>query len=144
MTRMQVRRGTGYSPPSLLPTELAIRTDNKWLYYGNDSNQPVLLYGQNIVPLERQVLTSNLQLSLTNARRQYIDTNGNDRDVVLPLQVVQGLIFVIRNIGDEIITVKEGANAIGTLGNSTFNNVQSGIEGEFVYDGVNWQITFYG
>lgn len=143
--RFKVRKGSGYSPASLLPAELAIRTDTNWLLYGQNNQSPLLLYGQNIIPLERHVLTGNLQLSLTNKRFQYIDPNGANRNITLPVQTVQGLIFNIRHVGTaNILFIKEGANTIGSLGNSGYNDIRSGKEAVFIFDGVNWEATFFG
>jgi hypothetical protein len=142
--RFRVRQGEGHSPSSLLPAELAIRTDTNWLFYGAGDQSANLFYGHNILPLERQVLSANLQLTLANKRFQFLDPDGGDWDVILPVQTIQGLVFNIRNIGTGTLRLKEGANLIGTLGIDSYNNIQSGKEGIFIFDGVNWEVTFFG
>lgn len=143
--RFKIRNGSGHSPATLLPSELGLRTDTLWLYYGESDQSPNILYGQNVIPLERPTLSAHYQLSLQNKRYQFIDPDGSDWDVILPIQTVTGLIFHIRNVNpSNTLTIKEGSTPIGTLGYSTYNDVKDGLEGIFIFDGVNWEVTFFG
>lgn len=142
--RIKVRSASGHSPTSLLPAELALRTDTNWLFYGDLSNNPELLSGQNRVSVARNTMTGNIQLDLTSARYQFCDPNGSNRDIVLPITPVLGLIFNIRNIGSEDLIIKQTTTAIATLGVTTQDNYKDGVEAVCIYDGIEWQLTIYG
>jgi hypothetical protein len=84
----------------------------------------------------REALSGNKTITATAPQYQFLDPNGSNRDVTLPV-AVSGMLFIVKNIGTGgyTLTVKDsGGSAI--TGGVIANSVVMG----FMYDGTAWQL----
>lgn len=143
-TTLQLAAGT-VVPANLQEGEVFLKTDTGEAFYGDAATQVQSLIAPNKVSLERTVMTGNVTLTTTSAGYQYFDPDGVDRDVTLPNTPELGNRFVIRNLSSaNQIRIMDGVTPLLTLGQSLLDDIKDGIEGIFIYDGVEWVVTLAG
>ena len=82
----------------------------------------------------RRVLTGTRQLTTTDAKYQFLDPGGLDRNVILSNPPRAGDKFVIKNLNPNLnLFIKEALN-----GASVFTLTGAISSSEFVHDGVEW------
>jgi len=86
-----------------------------------------------LVPAAEVTATGTVALTSTSAHYQFVEPNGSDRDVTLPVAAT-GMAFVISHVGvANVITVK---NSAGT----TQTTVAAGEVKTLIYSGTAWRV----
>jgi len=82
-----------------------------------------------------QVLIDNRTLLLTDKQYQFLDPNGVDRNILLPVaSSAGGLEFTISNIGSQYnLIIKD------STGNTTFATIETGKVAKFICNNVIWK-----
>lgn len=90
---------------------------------------------QSPTTVNREVLTTTKTLTSASALYQFLDPNGADRDIILPVGI-SGLRFIIRTLDiNHTLNIKE------TVGGAVEATIDINSEvAEVVYDSVEWQI----
>lgn len=86
-----------------------------------------------LVPVAEVTATGTVALTSTSAHYQFIDPNGADRDVTLPVAVT-GMAFVLNHVGvANTLTVKSS-------GGATQTTVTAGEIKTLIYSGAAWRV----
>ena len=93
---------------------------------------------QSPTTINREVLTGTKSLTSASALYQFLDPNGANRDVVLPVALV-GLRYIIKNLNTSFdLNIKE------TVGGPVQATLTIGSPiAEVVYDGTEWHILVF-
>lgn len=93
---------------------------------------------KSMTSTNRQILTSNKTLQSSSEIYQFLDPNGNNRDVILPVGL-EGLRFVIKNINtSNTLNIKQtnGGSSLATLSFDT-------PIVEAIHDGTEWHLLIF-
>lgn len=127
----QSTSGTTFS--NLSDVNISSPLNNQTIVFDSLSNTFINRTG---VPVIRQTLTTNKTLLLGSECYQFLNAQTSAKDVILPIGQL-GLKFVIKNIGNFDLNIKDNTNTvIVTL--TTTERIA-----DFIYDGIEWQVLLY-
>lgn len=90
--------------------------------------------GKVIFDVNRESLSANKSIVVSDSRSQYLDPNGSDRDVTLYASPTAGDYFLVKNIGSaNILTLKNN-------GGTTITTIAINVAVAVQYDGTEWQL----